>query len=271
MGTTRQRFVERMTVLLGVSVSVGVSFGFVEPSWPSVSHVIIPSPKVRRDSSIRLVHLSDLHSEAEPFIEGEVIETVRQQKPDIIVFTGDAINETAGLPVLRATMTALAQIAPTYSVRGNWETWWFPSLDLVSKTSVRALDGRAESISIRGQVIWLLGVGVDHEATLRSVRASVPKDGFTILLHHFPALAPRAAALELDVMLAGDTHGGQIALPILGELVRIQRYGLWRPSGLHREGTLWLYVNRGLGNEGGVPRVRLGCRPEIAVIDLVGH
>jgi len=69
----------------------------------------------------------------------------------------------------------------------------------------------------------------------------------------------------------GATHGGQIRVPIFGELVRIERHGIWRQSGLSRERAMWLYVNRGLGNEGGIPKFRFNCPPEIAVLDLVGE
>lgn len=82
-------------------------------------------------------------------------------------------------------------------------------------------------------------------------------------------LAKQAGA---DLVLSGDTHGGQIVLPILGPLVRIRRLGQpFIESGLPQHGETYLYVNRGLGMEGhGMPPVRIGCRPEIAVLDLEG-
>ncbi len=99
--------------------------------------------------------------------------------------------------------------------------------------------------------------------------AKVPEGRFSILVHHYPALVGQASALGADLHLAGDTHGGQIRLPLLGPLIRIHRMGIWYPAGLHRVESTWLYVNRGIGMEGGrVPRARFMCRPEIAVIDL---
>jgi hypothetical protein len=217
------------------------------------------------------VHVSDLHSEAKVNNEARVVAIVASLKPDLIVFTGDALNEAKGLQTFRRTMGQLAKVAPTYSVRGNWETWWFPKLDLYSRTGVQPIDGQARALSIRGQVLWIAGVGVDREDVLGKVLRQVPAHGFVLLLSHFPFVAPQAAKLGVDLLLAGDTHGGQSRLPFLGELARLERHGIWRRSGLSREGKMWLYVNRGLGTEGGVPKFRFNCAPEIAVLDLAGE
>ena len=73
------------------------------------------------------------------------------------------------------------------------------------------------------------------------------------------------------MLLSGDTHGGQIVFPLLGPLIRIGRWdGKFHESGLHRIGKMWLYVNRGIGMEGGpVPRTRFFCPPEVALIEIV--
>lgn len=255
---------------MGVVVVCAVGWGFVEPGWLETTETQVISPKLRPGSRIRVVHLSDFHLEADSHLADEVVRRVARIKPDIILFTGDAINEAAGLRAFRSTMAALARIAPTFGVRGNWETWWFPNLNLYGGTGAAALDGRATAITIRGESIWLVGVGVDREQRLSSAMSVVHKGQFSVLLHHFPALAPQAAARGVDLMLAGDTHGGQSWLPLVGEVVRITRRGFWRSRGMHREGRLRLYVNRGIGNEGGIPRFRFLCRPEIAVIELRG-
>lgn len=269
--TPLQKWRERLLFALGSFMLLCVAWGFVEPNWIEVSEHRIASAKLLARTSIKVVLLSDIHSEANAHIEPELVARVASLKPDLILFTGDAINEEAGLRVFRKSIAALAEIAPTYTVRGNWETWWFPNLDLYGGTGAHPLDGRAEAVDVRGQTLWLVGVGVDRETQLARAMARVPKGSFTVLLHHFPALAPTASKLGVDVMLAGDTHGGQARLPLLGEVVRIARRGFWRKSGMHREGSLWLYVTRGVGTEGGVPRFRFACRPEISVLRFEGR
>jgi len=268
--TRLRKWTERGVVVNGILLLLCVLWGFIEPDSVTVTNHTLASPKLRTKAAIRIVQLSDVHSERNPQLESRVVTEVNRIKPDVIVFTGDALNEASGLPHFRTMMTQLAQIAPTYSVRGNWETWWFPDLDLYGKTGVVSLDGRARLLQIRGQEIWLVGIGVDREQEFNRAIAKVPRGSYTILLHHFPALAPRAASSDIDLMLAGDTHGGQARLPFLGEVVRITRHGYWQSRGMHRLKNMWLYVNRGIGNEGGVPRFRFDCRPEIAVIELTG-
>ena len=75
----------------------------------------------------------------------------------------------------------------------------------------------------------------------------------------------------IDLILAGHTHGGQIRIPIFGALMPDRALvGKWQ-DGVYRISRSWLYVNRGIGMEGGAPRVRFCCRPEVAIIDIVGR
>ena len=91
-----------------------------------------------------------------------------------------------------------------------------------------------------------------------------------MFLHHYPERAVAASRRGVELMVAGDTHGGQIRLPLLGPLVQMSRFGRYFDMGLHRVGGSWLYVNRGIGMEGGnAPRMRFLCRPEVALIELV--
>ncbi|MEJ2705392.1 MAG: hypothetical protein P8Z79_23375, partial [Sedimentisphaerales bacterium] len=74
----------------------------------------------------------------------------------------------------------------------------------------------------------------------------------------------------VDLYLAGHTHGGQVALPFYGALVTLSEYGKEYESGKYQVGTTTLYVNRGIGMEGGpVPRVRFWARPEITVFEVM--
>lgn len=241
---------------------------YVEPFWPSVEKVELDSPKLR-GRGVRIVHLSDLHSDPEARLEDEIPGLVDVLAPDLVVLTGDHVNSKQGIPTFRRCAKALADKYPTYAVKGNWEAWWFKDVDVFAGTGVVELDGSAEDITIGENRIWLAGVAVENERMMGPSLRAVPDGELIVFLHHFPAMAGQLSALGVDVHLAGDTHGGQMRLPLLGELVRISRSGVWESAGLHKKNDMWLYVNRGIGMEGGgAPRVRFGCRPEIAVIDI---
>jgi len=60
-----------------------------------------------------------------------------------------------------------------------------------------------------------------------------------------------------------------VALPVYGALVTFSKFGKKYEAGLYREGQTWLYVNRGIGMEGGgAPRFRFWSRPEITVFEI---
>jgi hypothetical protein len=194
---------------------------------------------------------------------------ISELKPDVIVFAGDAINSNAGLPVFRDCIKRLAEVAPVYAVRGNWDVWWFSHADLYSDTGVTVLDREVVRVPVAGDEIWLAGARVDSEAVIPELLTQIPSGRYAVVVHHFPETAEASIRAGADLVLSGDTHGGQVRLPLAGALVRISRWGGYYEMGLHNIGNGWLYVNRGIGMEGGwIPRVRFLCRPEITLIEI---
>ena len=251
-----------------------VAYGhWIEPFWPAVIHVRIPSSRLAAGSRpLRIVHISDVHSDPGPRLEERLPELIAAEKPDVIVYSGDSINEPAALPVFRRLMGGLSGIAPTFAVRGNWDAWYWHDVDLFGGTGVHELDGRAESVRFGDRRVWLAGVAVGHEGLAAAALADVPAGDLTIFLYHYPYpdVVPTDRAAAVDLLCAGHTHGGQVALPLYGAIITLSKYGKQYESGLYRAGGMWMYVNRGVGLEGGdAPRVRFWARPEITVIDIV--
>ncbi len=244
---------------------------FVEPYWLDVRKIELKSAKIPQGKrGLRVVHISDLHSDTEPRLEEKLPAAIAVQKPDLIVFSGDSLNSPAGLPIFRKALTETARIAPVYVVRGNWDAWYWNKLDLFGETGAKELNGAAERLEIGGIPVWIAGVFVESEGRLQATLAQIPKNEFSIFLFHYPDLITEVAAAEIDLYCAGHTHGGQIALPFYGALVTLSKFGKKYEGGSYQIGKTWLNVNRGIGMEGGnAPRVRFGARPEITVIDIM--
>lgn len=262
---------DRVALLAGAAGTLCIAYGrLVEPYWPEVTRVRLESPKLKGAARpLRLVLLSDLHSDPTPRLEERLPDLVRSLEPDAIVFTGDAVNSPGGLPVFKACVSRLAKLAPTFAVKGNWDVRIVPGLDHYGGTGVRELDGSAERIAAAGAEVWVAGTAVDEEQKIRGSLSSPPSGAFTVFLHHSPDWIEEVAVRGADVYLAGHTHGGQVALPLYGALVTLSRFGKRFESGLHRVRGTWLYVNRGIGMEGGAaPRVRFCARPEITLLEL---
>jgi uncharacterized protein len=259
---------DRVILLVAATGILCIAYGFlIEPNWLSTSYVEIRSSKIpagRRP--IRILHFSDLHSESRPRLEPALVKAAAAEHPDLIVFTGDSINSPSGLPVLRECIEALAKIAPTFVVRGNWDSG---NIDLFGKTGARELNGDAVRMEIAGTPLWIAGLAFNNASSVRPTVRPIPPEEFSVFLYHLPDLMPEVVAENIDFYCAGHTHGGQVALPLYGAMITLSKFGKRYEAGLYHEGNTWLYVNRGIGMEGGAaPRVRFWSRPELTVIDI---
>jgi len=247
---------------------------FIEPRWVEVTRVRVVSARLRGASRpVRIVQVSDFHCEAYAGLAEDVPEIVAGLEPDVIVFTGDSLNDREGLGRFRRCMTRLAGIAPTLAVRGNWDVGAHGGPDFFGSTGVVELSGQAVKITAAGADVWFAGAPVDDPPKLAAALATAPDGACKVLLYHYPdPILEVAARGDVDLQLSGHTHGGQVALPFYGALVTVSRHGKRFERGLYKVGSTQLYVNRGIGMEGGpAPRVRFFARPEITLIELAGE
>lgn len=249
-----------------------VAYGYyVEPYWPSVTHFRIESIKLAEGTGpVRVALISDLHSDGKPRLEERLPGIIAQENPDLILFAGDCVNSSEGLAVFKACMARLAEVAPTFAVRGNWDTAFWRNLDLFGGTGVKELDGPGIDLKIRGATVSINGLAVGHEAQIDDVLGGATPGAFALFLYHYPDEVDTVSNHRIDLYCAGHTHGGQVSLPWYGALVTLSKFDKTYESGLYRKGETVLYVNRGIGMEGGyAPRVRFCARPEVTVIDIV--
>jgi uncharacterized protein len=267
----RRRWYRRIVLTLAAMGLVCMAYGrFIEPNWLEVTHVEIKSQKIPSGTfPLRIVQISDTHSNAKPLLEPRLPRVIAALKPDLIFFTGDAANEQAGVPVFRKLMKDLSVIAPTYAVAGNWDVQHSWGDELYGGLGITELDGKAQKITIRGVDIWIAGAPYDQPELINPMLAAIPSGALTVLLYHTPDLAHSLPPGKVDLYCAGHTHGGQVALPFYGALITLSRFGKKYESGLSHYGDMLIYVNRGIGMEGGpLPRVRFCSRPEVTAIDL---
>lgn len=240
---------------------------FIEPFWLERTHVALATPKFPPGGQpLRIAHLSDLHCDAALRAEGDVVAAVAAWAPDLIVFTGDAVNNRAGLSNFRATMTQMARIAPTYAVLGNFDR---SGDDLYQGTGVQVLDGRALRLEANGRAFWLVGAPSWDWASAEQSLRSLPAGEYKIVLYHHPHHVLEAARAGADLYLCGHTHGGQVALPFYGAIITLSKTGKRFEHGRYRVGATDMYVSRGIGMEGGAaPRIRFLARPEVVLIEI---
>jgi predicted MPP superfamily phosphohydrolase len=121
--------------LAAVGVLCGLYGYFVEPYWPQVTRTQLRSHKLAgAQRPVRLVHISDVHSDPKARLEARLPDIIAAENPDLIVFSGDSLNSPGGLANFRNCLARLAKIAPTHVVRGNWDTNYWRNLDLFGGT-----------------------------------------------------------------------------------------------------------------------------------------
>jgi len=268
-GARAERTLSLLLNLAALGGLLCILYGFlVEPTRLSVTKVELRSPKIR--GPIRLVHLSDFHSEERPLNEPRAVELVRELKPDLILVTGDFINDEKGLPTALKAVQDLTGIARVFLVTGNFDLGLLPD-KAFQGTAARMLDVDYEDIVIRGTPVRVSGMLIGMEPFFPLFMRKLPSSpAYHVFLNHYTDLVYEADKAGVDLYLAGHTHGGQVRLPFYGALVTLAKLGKRFESGFYRVKEMALYVNRGLGMEGGrAPRVRFLCRPEITVIDLL--
>lgn len=251
-------------VLAGIGVLCMLYAHFIEPYWVEVNRVPIHTAKLQ-EATFRIVQISDLHVDTIPRNEAEMVRIVNGLEPDVIVATGDFLNEKEAVPRLKDALSRLEARLGKFAVKGNH----WPGTGLLEGTGFRLLERETVVLEKGADTLGLYGMGFVHADRLREPVEPLPQDRFDVLLFHTPDLAEDVAGMGIDLYLCGHTHGGQIAMPLYGALITFSRHGKKYEAGRYEIGDTTLYVNRGLGMEPRpAPQMRFFARPEIAVFDV---
>jgi uncharacterized protein len=257
---------------LAAGVMEAARSALAEPYLLTVEHHQIHLPRLpRRFDHLRIVQLSDIHHS--PFTGREQIEravkVANQLEPDIIALTGDYVSHEREYAAPCAEM--LGQLRArygVYAVLGNHDHWTDAALitDLFRAEGINVLINEGFRFKERHASFWLAGVDdtmVGLEDLPKALMGSRP-DEMKLLLAHNPIILRRAANAEIDLVLSGHTHGGQVTLRSERSRSGQPRRRLLR--GLGRQKNTQIYVTRGLGTV--VLPIRYGCPPEVSLLEL---
>ncbi|HTN45713.1 MAG TPA: metallophosphoesterase [Flavipsychrobacter sp.] len=295
-GITRSVFLKRLALILGGVAIGGFLYGVTNRYRYQVRRVKLSFPHLPAAfKGLKMVQISDVHSgsfDNEAAVQHGV-DMILQEKPDIIFFTGDLVNNKAEeIKPYMPVFSKLSAPLGVFSTLGNHDYG-----DYVQWESQQAKQANLEELkSIHGRMGWrllmnehvILEKGDDKIAVLGienwSAKANFPKYGdmgsacaglpekqipFKILLSHDPSHFDAQVTTQhqdIDLTLSGHTHGMQFGVEIPGFKWSPVKYVYKKWSGLYQVGAQYLYVNRGYGFLG-YPG-RLGILPEITVIEL---
>lgn len=264
------------------------AFGFIE-GWKrlELKHITFTSPDLPPYfDGYRLVQITDFHLGSFPpgndFVQ-KVVDATNNEEPDMILFTGDLVNNQAS--EVEPYLETLAQLHASdgiYSIWGNHDYCEYGNNHSIGalKRNRRMLYGYQESLGwhqlmnehhvVNHGMASIAVIGVENpgqppftnRSNLKKAMKGLDPDMFKILLSHDPHHWRReVVGKKIQLTLAGHTHAGQLKI------------GKWTPArmafkewgGAYRIGEQMLYVSSGIG--GSFP-FRLGAWPELTVITL---
>lgn len=261
-----------------------VSYGYrVEPTWLELNHFEVPVRGLPAAfAGFRIAQLTDFHcsQKVTPTYLGEAIALTREQRPDLIVLTGDFIHQ--GFKFVDRIAEVVGQLeAPVgvFAVLGNHDFSVRNALgirrhrhlhqavaDALTDRGIKVLRNETVPLQRNGDTLYLTGVDdlwsrvCDVRCAVAELDPSVPR----VVLAHNPQTIEQLDGERCDLMLSGHTHGGQINWPGVGRPVLSKRARRFA-AGLYRYNGTYLYVNKGIGFGF---RFRFGVRPEVAIATL---
>jgi len=278
-----------ISVVLFIYIGQGILFGKYnyKTTHTKLNYENLP----KSFDGIKIIHISDIHIGSlnnKQKVE-KAIQSINAQKPDLILFSGDLVNNFA--KEMNGWEEIFGKLEAKYgkfSVLGNHDygdyiDW--PSeneklknvydvmekhkqigFQLLMNESVRVPIGN-DTIYISGVENW--GLPPFHQyGDLNKAISGIPENAFKILLSHDPSHwdAEILSKTNIDLTLSGHTHAMQAGINIFGFKWSPVKYKYPRWSGLYKKENQYLYVNQGFGFIGFPGRI--GMPPEITVIEL---
>lgn len=276
-----KRWTRRAAIkLAAASAAAGLGFsgyGMMAREQFEISHVEVKIAGLPAQfQGMTIAQLSDIHHgrfTGLPYIQS-CVEAVNSLKPDLIALTGDFTYGGRGYiePCVEA-LKGLEARAGVYAVLGNHDHYVGAGevARSLRKGGFKLLIDAVDRIEVGGARLWLIGVddlltgNTDVNRLMRGLPPAEPR----IVFSHNPDFIEEFAARgkDLDLMISGHTHGGQIRFPLIGAPQISSDYGQRYAIGLNRKGSMQVYTSRGIGTI--VVPVRINCPPEIVLYKLV--
>jgi len=274
---TRWEFILRAGAGAAALAFGGATYAYaVEREWVEVTRrtVTLKGWPVAFDG-LRVAHLTDLHHS--PIVPIKYLEScvavVNAERPDLVALTGDYITKGKGEEFIRPVAAAVGRLAAplgVFATLGNHDVWVdAPAVhEALARHGCSVLRNRGTELARPSGRLSVVGLGDlwTEDVDIRSGFNGVPEGRASLILMHNPDSFERWPSGRPGVILAGHTHGGQIALPGFGPPYVPSRYGRKYARGLFQTPRATMYVNRGLGVLH-LP-ARFFARPEIAFLTI---
>ncbi len=222
---------------------------------------------------LKIIHLSDIHynSTTNEKELNNIVDKVNEIKPDIVVLTGDLIDERLSYDkdIIINCLSKIEAKLGKFAVSGNHDIPLDDYNYIIKESGFTSLDNKYELIySKTSEPIIISGIGYgdedigikteQYDKYISELKADDIKPIYSILLVHEPDTVDNLDLNKYDLVLAGHSHGGQVRIPFIGKL--------YTPEGAkkyydeyYKINNTDLYISSGLGTS--MYKFRLFNRP----------
>jgi predicted MPP superfamily phosphohydrolase len=295
-GISRSAFLSWLGIAAGGTLFGSLLYGFTNKYNYNVIRQKVKSPNLPvAFKGLKIVHISDIHSGS--FLDIKAVEKgidlVMAQQPDLILFTGDLVNDKATeMDPYKEIFARLKAPMGVYSTLGNHDygdyVQW-PNEGISKEENLEnlkkvhkdmgwrllmnehvVLERGEDKIALLGIENWSAKGRFPKHGKMHEAYPGAEKYPFKILMSHDPShwrAEVREKYPDIDLMLSGHTHGMQFGVEVPGFRWSPVQYMYNEWAGLYKEDQQHLYVNRGFGFIGYPGRV--GILAEITLLELV--
>ena len=272
----------RAAAALEAGAALSLVYMAYEAQWVRRVDRRLPAPDAAADlDGLTIVQLSDFHAGFTPSFNlramRKAIDLALAARPDLLVITGDLACGPHGRAEFQRQLRRLVSPLGVYAVLGNLDHGdskapFVQPTDprLLEECGIRLLTNEAVAVPYGDACIEIAGVddaegGHDDLPAVLAALERRPR-ALRLLLTHHAEVVLQTAPGDFHMTLAGDTHGGQLCLPLPGRRVLLSDLSARFAEGAYDVGGRPLYVTRGVGTS--MLPLRAFCRPEIVVFHV---
>lgn len=266
------------TILL-IGVCVFIEARYIEPKLLKVKEQEIITSKLTLNKPLKIVQFSDVHLGQGYTLTDfkRVVNKINELKPDLIIFTGDLVDDNKNFSEEEGAVALLKNLEATYgkyAVYGNHDHGGNGTkryARMMKNSGFTLLKDSKETIILEdGQQLSIIGIDdivlghPNFDLAFKGIEAT----DFNLFVSHAPDVVDKVKVQPIDLQLSGHSHGGQVRLPFIGAPFT-PPYGQKYVKGLYsvkENSNLYLYVNSGIGTSQ-LP-YRFMNRPEITLLLL---
>lgn len=291
----RRSFVARASIITAAIPFSAMLYGMARTAFDyTIKRKTLVFPNLPEPfDGLKVVQISDMHSGSFASVDHvrKAFDLILEQKPDMIFFTGDMVNNLASeVEPFKEELARLKAPLGVYSILGNhdygdyaqWPNEADKRANLQRLMAIqrgagwnllmdehRILERDGQQMAVVGIQNWGASLRFPKYGDMNKATRGTESVPFKILLSHDPShwdAQVRTEHKSIDLTLSGHTHGFQFGIEIPGFKWSPVQYVYKQWAGLYQQGAQYLYVNRGLGFLGFMGRV--GISPEITVLEL---